>query len=308
LLLAAARLVTIDESLAADRLVMLDALPADATVLRVTDRRRALLPSLIADARGDLVPARDRFVASGGFSEIEWSALEEAVSRVAELRAAEAGAAWFRVAPDPLLPEGRATLPVEPRPIATPEQLAVALDAARVAERDYDDALGAQSRYDLIARNCVSELFRTIEAALARDAAAPPAGDRAALRAFVVAESERRLGGHIDPTGRANFIPFVSSHNVRARWDVGQRIHLPSAREHAVAREGTLRAAVRESNVLTSRLYSPADGSDFFVFFTDGHWPLRPLLGVVNFGAALARAGVAISTAAPFAVSVSTRP
>jgi len=213
---------------------------------------------------------------------------------VAELRAAEQGAAAFRVAPDPLLPEGRATVAVEPRPAATPEEVADALAAARAAERDYDAALTAQYRYDLITRNCVSELFRTIEAGLARGDGAPPAADRAALLAFVAAESERRLGGHLDPVARANFIPFVSSHNVRATWDVAERIHLPSARENVVAREGTLRAALRESNVWTSTLYTPADSSTFFVFFTDGAWPLRPLLGAVNLGAALARSGIGV--------------
>ena len=294
LLLAAARLVAIDESLAADRLVLLDALPKDATALPVTKRRRALLPSLLVEARRDLAPARDRFLASRGFSEIEWSALEEAVSRVAELRAATLGAGAFRVAADPLLPEGRATLSVEPSPVVTPAELALALDFAHAAERDYGAALAAQYRYDLITRNCVSELFRTIEAALTRDGAAPPAADRAALLAFVAAESERRLGGYVDPVGRANFIPFVSSHNVRARWGVEERIHLPSAREHAVEREGTLRAALRESNVWTSTLYTPADSSAFFVFFTDGSWPLRPLLGAVNLGAALARSAVGV--------------
>jgi hypothetical protein len=94
--------------------------------------------------------------------------------------------------------------------------------------------------------------------------------------------------------GRAKFIPFVSLRNVRAEWDVEEHLHLPSAREYAVDREGTLRAALRESSVWSSRLYTPADGSNFFVFFTDGSWPLRPLLGAINLGAALARAGAGV--------------
>jgi hypothetical protein len=281
LLLAAARLVAIDESLAADRLVVLDALPRDATVLQVSKRRRTLAPALLVEARRDLEAARARFVASRDFSELEWGTLEEAVSRVAELRAATRGAATFRVASDPLLPEGRATLVLEPRPAATAGELARALASARAAERAYGDALEAEYRYDLVTRNCVSELFRTIEMGLASDDG-------------VAAESERRLGGYVHPVARANFIPFVSSRNVRASWDVDARIHLPSAREYAVAREGTLAAALRESNVWTSRLYAPSDSSTFFVFFTDGSWPLRPLLGAVNLGAALARSGVGV--------------
>jgi hypothetical protein len=294
LLLAAARLVAIDESLAAGRLVTLDALPADARVLRVSRRRRALAPALLAEAREDSNRARERFFSGNGFREAEWSALEEATSRVAELRGAADGAPVLRVASGPLLPEGRARVAVAARPAATPAELERALGTARDAERIHRRALEAQYRYDLVARNCVSELFRTVEAGLAAQQGAPAAAEGAGVLAFVARESERRLGGYVDPAARANFIPFMSSHNVRARWEVEERIHLPSAREHVVTREGTLRAALRESNVWTSTLYAPADASGFFVFFTDGSWPLRPLLGAINLGAALARSGIGI--------------
>ncbi len=293
-LLAAARLVTIDESLTSGRLVTLDALPPDARALPVSKRRRALVPALLAEAREDLVVARERFLAGSGFRELDWSALEEAASRVAELRAVADGAPLLRVASGPLLPEGRAAVVVTLRPDATPEDLSRALVAARAAERSYRDALDARHGYDLITRNCVSELFRTVEAALAAEPGAPAAADRDAALEFVAQESERRLGGYVAPAARANFIPFVSSRNVRARWDVVARAHLPSVREYAVAQEGTLRAVLRESNTFTSTLATPVDHSGFFVFFTDQSWPLRPLLGALNLGAALARSGVGI--------------
>ncbi len=294
-LLAAARLVTIDESLASDRLVTLDALPPDARALRVSKRRRALVPVLLAEAREDLAVARDAFFAGRGFQERAFRTLEEAASRVAELRAVSDGASVLRVAPGPLLPEGRAPIAVGIRPAAIPADLARALAAARDAERSLRRALEAEYRYDLVTRNCVSELFRTVEAALGAEAGAPPTADRGAARAFIVHESERQLGGYVAPAARGNFIPFVSSRDVRERWDVVERVHLPSAREHVVAREGTLRAALRESNVFTSTLYAPVDRSGYFVFFTDGNWLLRPLLGAVNLGAALARSGVGIA-------------
>jgi hypothetical protein len=293
-LLAAARLVTIDESLATGRLVTLDALPPDARALPVSKRRRALAPALLAEAREDLAAARDRFFASSGFPELEFRALEESANRVAELRAVADGASVLRVASGPLLPEGRATIAVEVRPATPPGDLARALAAARDAERSLRRALEAEYRYDLVTRNCVSELFRTVEAALVAEEGAPAAADREAVQGFVARESERRLGGYVDPEARANFIPFVSSRNVRGRWEVIERVHLPSARLHAVAREGTLHAALRESNVFTATLYTPVDRSGFFVFFTDGSWPLRPLLGAINLGAALARSGVGI--------------
>jgi hypothetical protein len=293
-LLAAARLVTIDESLSTGRLVTLDALPPDARALRVSKRRRALAPAMLAEAREDLAAARLRFFAGSGFGELEFGALEEAASRVAELRAVSNGAPVMRDAPGPLLPAGRATVAAAGLPATTPADLARVLAAARDAERSFRRALEAQYRYDLVTRNCVSELFRTVEAALAADEGASATDDPKAVQDFVARESERRLGGYVAPTARANFIPFVSSHNVRERWEVIERVQLPSARLHAVAREGTLRGALRESNVFTSTLYTPVDHSGFFVFFTDQNWPLRPLLGAINLGAALARSGVGV--------------
>jgi hypothetical protein len=140
----------------------------------------------------------------------------------------------------------------------------------------------------------VSELFRTIEAGLASMAGAPAGTDPHVLRERVRSESVRRLGGYVDPLAAANFIPFVSSRHVRESWRVAEEIHLPSAREYAVAREGGFGAALRESNVLTSTVYEPAEGAGFFLFFTDGAWPLRPLLGAANLAAALARSGIGV--------------
>jgi hypothetical protein len=295
LLLASARLVALEESLASGHLVMLDAFPADAKVLRVGTRRRALLPTLLGDARRDFVEAHECLFSSAGYREVSWNELEQAVTRIAELRAVERGRKSLRVDVGAMLPEGIAELPVAPYLAGSRDQLERAAATAHEARGAWADALAAQYRYDLVRRNCVSELFRTIDTALASSASAPNAGDREAIRAFVREESVRRLGGYVDPVADANFIPFVSSRNVRAAWRVAEAIHLPSAREHAVSSEGGgLAAALRESNVWTSSLYAPSEDDGFFLFFTDGEWPLRPLLGAANLVAALARSVVGV--------------
>jgi len=296
LLLACARLAALDESLASGRLVVLDAFPADAKVLRVGPRRRALLPTLLGDARGDFVDAHRDLLSETGYDEATWSELERAVTRLAELRAALAGATSLRVAVGAMLPDGSEERPLAPGDLsAAPADSARAAEAARTALRDYRGALEAQYRYDVVRRNCVSELFRTIELALVSAGDAPPRDDREAVQAFVRRESVRRLGGYVDPVADANFIPFVSSRNVRASWHVAEVVHLPSAREHAVESEGGgLAAALRESNVLTSTVYEPGEDAGFFLFFTDGEWPLRPLLGAANLAASLARSCVGV--------------
>jgi hypothetical protein len=298
LLLAMARLAAFEASLDAGRLLVLDALPSQATTLPLTPSRRALLPLLRAEAEAAAAEARARFFAGYGFAEAEWTALEGAESRLAVLLAAEEGAQALPVAPGTLLPERTADAALSIRPLAGGDEIARALAAARRSERLLRAAIAEHYGYDLVTGNCVSELFRTVEAALAgaaRDA------ERSATD--VRAEMERRLGGYVHPVARGNFIPFVSSRAVRSRWRVRERIHLPSYREFHVsalrAGDGAWRARLRESNVFTARFGAPAEKSGFFVFFTDGSRPLRPLLGAVNLAAALARAGVGL-VQAPF--------
>lgn len=273
LLLAAARIAAIDASLASGRLVVLDAIPASAKRLPMTDRRRALVPALLAETNDELAAAREDWAAAAGRSDAAQAALEAAASRVAALRAARDGASDLRVARDAMLAEGFAPVPVDPRPVADPSD---ALAATRRASADLRARVGDRYGYDLVRRNCVTEIFRTVDLALA-------------------GEAEERLGGHVAATGGANFIPFVSSRSVRARWNVTEHAHLDSAREHAT-RDASFVAALRESNAFTSSFYEPADRAGFFVFFADAPWPLRPLFGALNLAGALVRSGVGVAT------------
>jgi len=296
-LLGMARLLVLEESLDSGRLVLLDGFSADAELLEITGRRRALLPGMAAEASAELEAVREAFFEGHGWSEAEYQALEEAASRWFELRAALAGASRIRVQAGPLIPEGRGRVGALPRPPGDAVLLARRLAETRAAERRYRSALEDRYGYDLFRRNCVSEIFRTLESALLEGADAPPlAGrDRAEL---VRAESRRRLGGHVDPVAGLNFIPRVSSRHVRSRYAVVEAVHLPSYRHHQMARmaesETALRVALRESNVLTSTLYQPSHEDGFFLFFTDGEVPLRPLLGALNLVAGLTRGALGV--------------
>ena len=153
----------------------------------------------------------------------------------------------------------------------------------------------ARLGYQLVSRNCVSELFALVHETFAN--AVRERGE--ALDADAVArESEIRLGGYIDPSFAPGVIPFVSSQRVRKSWRVVATDELPSLRR---ARSAELRAqgdpawvALRESNTLTSTLYTPGGDDSLFVFFTDDGVALRPLLGAFNLTAALVGAGVGV--------------
>jgi len=287
LLLGMARLATFEASLRSGRWVLLDPFPSVSATLSVTEKQRELLPGLLAEAKADFESARQGFLETPGFRELEWNALEGAAARWLELRGAAAGAPLIRIHAGAMIPEARARVSARLRPSGDWTPL---VERARAAASRYRERLMALYGYDLVRHNCVSEIFDTLDTALAGEWA-PAAPD--ALRAFVRDESTRRLGGYVHPVEDFNFIPFVSAQRVRERWGVVQESLLPSYRHFRLAEmaasESPLLVALRESNVLTARTHRAADPEGFFVFYTDTQVPLRPLFGAVNVGAGLLR-------------------
>jgi hypothetical protein len=137
-------------------------------------------------------------------------------------------------------------------------------------------------RYDLITHNCVTELFRTINQALSK---AYRSNDKLeSLEAFTIKESEKRLGGYVAVP--YNFIPFVSYQSVLSRYHVTQSRDLDSYRSLELAKlkahQNNAIVSLRESNTVSSRLYTYNPDDALFVFFTDDNWLLRPVFGLFN--------------------------
>jgi hypothetical protein len=285
LLVALARLLAAAESEAAGRLVVLDALPRDAARIpaRVLEARpdgvaeiRRAAADRVEEARAALLPR------SGGESNRQraWSELEASVSRLHELTSATRERRDLRIARGILVPArpGELVLPLPP-PL---EQDALEASLAQVHAREvrYRDALEDLYRYRLVARNCVSELFHSVNAALGGS----PESVRTAL------------GGYVDGRSSLQFIPFVSARAVDAHYRVVGHRRLPSYRELRLQemreRESAWWVALRESNTLTARSYRRGHRDSFFLFFTDSDAggaavALRPFLGALNLAAAL---------------------
>jgi hypothetical protein len=123
----------------------------------------------------------------------------------------------------------------------------------------------AQYAYNLISRNCVTEIFRTINEAL---------GD----------ETQKRLGARVDPD--LNFIPFTAFAYVQTHYPVSNSTVLASFRTQALAKQYETEFApwvyLRESNVLTAELYHYNPDDAAFMFFTDDGFFLRPIYGAFN--------------------------
>jgi hypothetical protein len=289
-LAVAARLAAVEASIDHGRWWLVDTYDPAAPRLTAEAARRR--PDVVrrshAAARALWAEARRDFARSGAPDERRLARLERAGNRLAEWRAADQDGRLPRPE-DPLATPARAAgWRGAPRPEGA-EWARAARDArarVRVLERELD----AVHRYDLVRRNCASEIFQVIHDALAE---LDPEGG-------VEAESVRRLGGYVPPGRGLAFVPFVSQWEVRRRYRVAETWTIPSWRDRqwrALAeREADWWVALRESTRFGARTYRPNPQDSFFLFFTERAAPVRPVLGAANVVAGLAQATAGLFT------------
>ena len=274
-----ARYLTVDASLQSGYWVFVDDFADDSEKLAPDQylEHSTQLHVLINDAGAALNQARQSAASRRHLSEAEYSQIEMAANRYLELLNSERRRA-FRFNGEKALPSKSIAFPDGPVPELTPAQLSEALSKADELENRLLAALQQSYRYDLFGRNCVTELFRTIDKAWLKSGDDPDASTK---------ESERRLGGHIDAA--YNFIPFVAYQSVLDRYRATESRDLDSYRRLELAKLTGPVAALAESNVISSRLYRYNPDDSLFVFFTDDNVPLRPLFGAVNTGAGISQ-------------------
>ena len=274
-----ARYIAIDATLQSGYWVFIDDFAEDSERIRPDQylEHSAQIRTLISDAKTALDQARQSAASRQHLREDEYSQIEIAANRYIELLNSEQQRD-FRYNGEKALPSKSIGFPDGPVPNLTLEQLTAALSAVDDLENRLSATLQQNHRYDLLSRNCVTELFRTI--------------DKAWLKSdggLAIKESEARLGGYIDAA--YNFIPFVSYQSVLDRYHVTQTHDLDSYRGLELAKlaasQNRLITALTESNIISSRLYRYNPDDALFVFFTDDNVLLRPVFGLVNTGAGI---------------------
>jgi hypothetical protein len=292
LLVGMARLAALREAAGRGRLVFLDGFPADAPALPAHRFRPAAARGLDAVARQELRVARRRLVAARDPGERELLALESAAARLFELERGLREGSFVRVHEGPLVPSRPRAVELELARLA-PGQAVAARDRARRREEELRSAVAELLGYRLLTRNCVTEIFHWIDEALAPDGDAPA---RAAA-------SRAALGGHVAGSAFPTFIPFASARAAARHWHPVRVRRIPSHREAALAalraREPDLLVALRESNVLTSSVYTPHPDDSPFLFFTAESGALRPVLGAANLATGVLATALGLP-AAPF--------
>ncbi len=274
-LVGMARLDVARASVVTGRLVLLDAYPAEATSIAApaVPERAAFMAELEADALARFSVERARVLSTDTISERDFNQLQEAGNRFTELWRGVHRGFPVRVYPGTLTPGRQAAAPAAPLPELDADEIAAATAASRQAVRAYASTLHDVAGYHLTQRNCVTEIFRTIEAILGRTG------------------SIRELGGYIDPDSIFSIAPLTAHRAVIDTYAVTSVSEIPSYRRRQVAemekRGPALAVYLRETNTLTSTLYRPNDTDSFFLFFTDDAVFPRPLYGLANFTAGL---------------------
>ena len=278
-----ARLLTVDLSLQLGQWVFIDDFAMDSEWVSADQfaQYKNQMQTQINDARANLVQTRKALLNNGGLTEASYSKLEMSANRYFELLKGREHKA-VRYIGEKALPTKSVSLPDWLVPELTRQQLAIALTELDNYENQLLQELAEHYRYNLITRNCVTELFRTIDLALLQQN--QENADPSKQAELIRKESIKRLGGNV--SAYYNFIPFVSFQSVQDHYNVITSEVLDSYRdlqlEKLYAQNNGLMSVLRESNTFTSTLYDYNPDDAFFVFFTDDNLIFRPIFGLFN--------------------------
>ncbi|MGR9106371.1 MAG: hypothetical protein ACU843_05505 [Gammaproteobacteria bacterium] len=281
LLLGLARLKALDDSVRNEKFVFLNTFRADPEWVDLEDirRYRETFNLLLQEAQHDFRREKSKFLALRKFDEAGFSLLEHSGNRYIELAQGLAAGAPMRIHSGDLAPiaSGEVSVPLLPR--MSRVHLARARAHLRHQEQHVSQQLETLYRYDLLTRNCVSELFEDIQKALLLPSQIADPAEAMRMK------SARVLGQDIENT-HWNPVPFIAAAQVYNHLPLRDSPTLLSFRQKRL--EGLYRAGtpfiayLRETNTLTSTLYpwNPDDG--LFLFFTDDQVATRPLFGAFN--------------------------
>ncbi len=287
LLLQIARYLTVQKSLSEGVLFTLDPFFKGIRVVELTDEdvEEGRLPSLQEDLLQRAHIRRKLFFQEKLHFEIAYTLMETARARAWELARVTDRQRSVRIL-------SRLTLPSRPGILffEMPEiQREKLLSVNQAVQRELSNKQGQRDEhygYNLVWRNCATELIRSLNSAFPN----PETAGRA-------------LGTWLEPNDGLLFIPFVFYEKAITAYAL-QGNHFLKARrlrqlESLYAEENTLLVWLRESNTLSSTLYRARSKDTPFLFFTDDSVFLRPVLGVLNVGYA-ALYGIVGITRFPF--------
>lgn len=267
LLVGLARLLVVEQTLQTGRWTFLDDFSVDAISISTQDFSQQSREMSVQRKAAELNWRQQWQMLSDGalLDDLQYADLERAANRHREWQSS-LSTHTLRYQGQQALPDKVLNLSASiDKPVLTELKISQAIENLNRVRPVLAAEMEAQYAYNLISRNCVTEIFRTINQAL---------GD----------ETQKQLGVKVDPD--FNFIPFTALAYVQTHYPVSNSRVLASFRTQALAgqyeREFAPWVYLRESNVLTAELYHYNPDDAAFMFFTDDGFFLRPIYGAFN--------------------------
>ncbi len=283
-----ARFIAIERSLQLGLWVFIDDFAIDSEWLSAEQFAQNATQMQIQtdDALANLLQGQKSVLDPDGLTESNYRKLEMAANRYVELLKGKQQQA-IRYSGEKALPTKSVSLPDGLVPALTQAQLTSALIELDQYENQLLQEMASYYQYDLISRNCVTELFSGIDRALL--SLHTEEADASKRVELAQQDAINHLGGTMATT--YNFIPFVSFQSVQQHYNVTKTEVLNSYRgqqlDKIYAQDNGLSAVLRESNIFTSTVYDYHSDDAFFVFFTDDTMLFRPVFGLFNTAAGM---------------------
>lgn len=265
LLITMSRLVALQQTLQSGQWVFVDDFSAESTVIEAEDMMRFADELSVQRQKAETV-WRQQWQALGNteLDEQHYSQLEVSANRYHEWLVSN-NRQTLRYQGEQALPVKAINLQTITLPEFSSQQLQQALHQQVLDAQQLTQQLEQHYAYHLLTRNCVTEIFHTINQALG-------------------AETQQRLGGVIDE--HLNIVPFTAFAMVQASYPVKHITVLPSHRQQQLAKQYEQEfpplVYARESNIVSASLYDYNPDDAWFVFFTDDALLLRPVFGAIN--------------------------
>ena len=275
-----ARLITIDQSIKLNKFVFIDTFDSKAIISNeiALDKYSQHLQKHLDETQLSLLKAKSALTGKTLFAERNYSQLELLANHYNELYKASSGGKSVRFYGAKLIPSQSIALPLLIKPELSAIEIKQNITQIKRFQSQYLARLKNYYSYNLISKNCVTEIFSLIDNALLQNT-----NNKTLLSPRI--NTTQHMGGYIN-TSISNFIPITSHYAVRNNFNIDQQKILPSFRltklEQFYSEENDLLVYLRESNTLSSSLYHYNEDDSFFIFFTDNELLLRPVFGAVN--------------------------
>lgn len=262
-----ARILSLELSMQTGRFVFLNSYSENSVVIEEPEIKK-YQDLLQAQKQGVLAYIQDEkaqlFVAEQGINEKSYSLFEMLSNYYSEREIGLLQFRGIRVSGEQRLPSKPIPFPKAMYPQLNSDERSKRVQVLEVTKKDYLHKITQRYKYNVLSRNCVTEIFSEFERAKIDD-----------KQLKIISEQINR---EVAP-----FIPFQSFNSLAEKHKVTEQDSFRQQRlVEMYATENNTQVFFREFNTLTASDYKFNDNDSLFLFFTDDAVWNRPLLGFGN--------------------------